>query len=145
MEHHVKAFDELTAEELYDILRLRTEVFIVEQDCTYLETDGLDKAALHVWLADDDGIAAYLRIMDRGVESEHVSIGRVVAAKRGCGLGREVMEAGIRAAAERFGADRIYLEAQVYAEGFYQKLGFKRISEVFDLDGIPHIKMLLEL
>ena len=140
----IKRFDELTNAELYDILKLRFDVFILEQRCFYPELDDCDQRALHVWLEDEDGIAAYLRIMDRGVKSEQVSIGRVIARHRGCGLGKEIMQVGIRAARERLQADAVYLEAQQYARGFYEKLGFHTISEPFDEDGILHVKMLLE-
>ena len=140
MEEQVKRFRELTADELYRILKLRAEV--VEQSCPYLDPDGLDPGALHVWLEDEQGIAAYLRVMDRGAESGFVSIGRVVSARRRCGLGTRVLQLGIRAAEEEFGAEAIYLEAQTYARGLYEKQGFRQISEEFLLDGIPHIKML---
>ncbi len=143
MECHIKRFHELTVDELYDLLKLRTDVFVVEQKCPYPELDGLDREALHVWLSDEGGIAACLRVMDRGAESEHVSIGRVVAARRRQGLGTRVLREGIRAARERFGAEHIYLEAQTYARGLYEKQGFRAVSEEFLLDGIPHVKMLL--
>ncbi len=141
----VKRFGELTADELYRILRLRVAVFVVEQNCPYMETDDRDRDALHVWLEDENGIAAYLRVMDRGVMSEYVSIGRVVAARRRQGLGSRILREGIRAAVDCYHVDRIYLEAQTYAEGLYAKQGFRRISDVFFEDGIPHVKMLLEL
>ena len=143
MECHVKHFHELTVDELYDLLKLRTDVFVVEQKCPYPELDGLDREALHVWLSDEGGIAACLRVMDRGAESEYVSIGRVVAARRRQGLGTRVLREGIRAARDYFGAEHIYLEAQTYARGLYEKQGFRAISEEFLLDGIPHVKMLL--
>ena len=112
--------------------------------CPYAELDGRDREALHVWLSDGTGILAYLRVMDRGVEGEHVSIGRVIAARRRCGLGSRVLAEGIRAAEERLYAERISLEAQTYAKGFYEKQGFRQVSDAFDLDGIPHVRMLLE-
>ena len=144
MNEYVKRFDQLTLEELYRILKLRVDVFVVEQYCPYAELDGLDTAALHVWIEEGGEIRAYLRVMDRGAESEHVSIGRVIAAKRGCGLGSRVLQIGIRAAEEIYRADAIYLEAQTYARGLYEKQGFRQISDEFLLDGIPHIKMLRE-
>lgn len=139
----VKRFGELTRDELYAIIRLRIAVFVVEQNCPYMELDGRDREAVHVWLEDEDGIAAYLRVMDRGAESEHVSIGRVIAARRRQGLGNRVLSEGIRVAREYFGADRIYLEAQVYARPFYERQGFRQISEEFMDDGIPHVRMML--
>ena len=141
----VKTFDELTTAELYEILRLRVGVFVVEQNCPYPELDDRDQSALHVWFRNDDGIQAYLRVMDRGAESEYVSIGRVIAVKRRCGLGSMLLAEGIRAARERFRADYIYLEAQTYAKGLYEKQGFRQISGEFLEDGIPHIKMLLSV
>lgn len=140
----IKRFEELSNEELYAVLKLRFDVFILEQRCFYPELDNCDQRALHVWLEDEEGIAAYLRVMDRGVKSEQVSIGRVIAGRRGCGLGKEIMRTGIRAARERLQAGAIYIEAQQYAQGFYEKLGFHTISEPFDEDGILHVKMLLE-
>ena len=145
MELVVKTFDELSTRELYDLLRLRVDVFVVEQNCPYSELDGRDQAALHIWLQDDAGIQAYLRIMDRGVSSEYVTIGRVIAAKRRMGLGSRILSEGIRLARERFSADQIYLEAQVYAKSLYEKQGFLTISDPFLEDGIPHVKMLLDL
>ena len=141
---HIKRFDELTAAELYGLLKLRVDVFVVEQRCPYPELDGLDRGALHLWLEDETGILAYLRVLDRGAESEYVSIGRVVARERRRGLGTRILRSGIRATRERFGADAVYLEAQTYAVGLYEKQGFRIISEEFLLDGIPHVKMLLD-
>lgn len=145
MELMIKTFDELTTSELYEILKLRVSVFVVEQNCPYPELDDRDQCALHIWFRDDDGIQAYLRVMDRGTESEYVSIGRVIAMKRHCGLGSRLLTEGIRAARDRFGADSIYLEAQTYAKGLYEKQGFRQISGEFLEDGIPHIKMLLSV
>ena len=141
---HKKKFQELTTEELYRLMRLRVSVFVVEQNCPYMELDDLDQDAIHIWLEDEDGIQAYLRIMDRGAESEYISIGRVIAVKRRCGMGSQILAEGIKAAKDIFDADSIYLEAQTYAKKFYEKQGFRQISEEFLLDGIPHIKMLLE-
>ena len=134
----------MTTEELYQLLQLRVSVFVVEQNCPYMELDGLDQEAIHVWLEDEGGIQAYLRVMERGAESECASIGRVIAVKRRCGIGSQILAEGIQAAKEFFNADRIYLEAQTYARELYEKQGFRQISEEFLLDGIPHIKMLLE-
>ena len=144
MKVYVKRYGELTKDELYAFVRLRIAVFVVEQNCPYMELDSRDQAAVHVWLEDDEGIEAYLRVMDRGVESEHVSIGRVIAVKRRSGIGTQVLSEGIRVAKEYFDADQIYLEAQVYAKSFYEKSGFRQVSDEFLEDGIPHIKMIRE-
>ena len=145
MELAVKRFEELTNNELYDILKLRVNTFVVEQHCPYPELDDKDQDALHVFLRDEEGIQAYLRVMDKGVSSEQVSIGRVVAVTRRKGYGSRVLEEGMSVAAEYFQADKIYLEAQTYARGLYEKHGFRQISDVFLEDGIPHSKMLAEL
>lgn len=138
---HVSAFADLTADKLYDLLALRTAVFVVEQNCVYQDLDGKDRAALHVWAEDERGVAAYARVLPAGMQGETVAIGRVVTRDRGCGLGRLVMQRAIREAEERLGADVIRLEAQCYARGFYERLGFAAISEPFMEDGIPHMLM----
>lgn len=141
MKIYKKKFNELTLDELYEILKLRVDVFVVEQNCPYKEIDDLDKDSIHAWIEDEGEIIAYLRIMGKDIESEYVSIGRVIAKRRGCGLGKEILSIGIETAKEIYNADKIYLEAQTYAKGFYEKLGFKQISNEFIIDNIPHIKM----
>ena len=140
----VKRFGDLSPDELYAILRLRVNVFVVEQRCPYPELDDLDQQAIHVWLEDEEGIEAYLRILNKGVKDERAAIGRVVAVKRRMGLGSQILRAGIETAREYFGAGGIYLEAQTYARGLYEKQGFRQVSGEFLEDGIPHIKMILE-
>lgn len=142
MELYVKRFNELTNQELYAILKLRVDVFVVEQNCPYQELDDRDQNALHVFMTDENGIQAYLRIMDKGVESEYVSIGRLIAVRRGCGIGTKILAEGIRTARKYFDAKQIYLEAQTYARKLYEKQGFRRISEEYLIDGISHINML---
>ena len=116
MELFVKSFNELSAGELYALLKLRVDVFVVEQKCAYHELDGLDADALHVYYTDSGEVAAYLRVLPRGAMfDDAVGIGRVIAAKRGVGLGAKVLGAGIDAARERFGAD-IVLRGSVFAD-----------------------------
>lgn len=141
----VKRFDELTLAELYEILRLRSAVFVVEQNCAYQDIDDKDQVAVHAWLSDEDGIAAYLRVMDRGVYDEEVAIGRVISLRRRQGLASRLLLEGIRIAREEFHAELISVEAQVYARSLYEKAGFCQASEEFLEDGIPHIRMLLKL
>ena len=143
----IKRFDELTAGELYDILQLRQQVFIIDQQCIYDDMDGCDKEALHVYLKDSEGIAACLRIMNRNVKSEYVTVGRVVTAKRARrqGLASRLLQAAIQAAADQFRADKVYIEAQTYARALYEKQGFVQTSEEFLEDGVPHIKMILTI
>ena len=143
MQIYRKRFSELDTDELYNILKLRFDVFVLEQECLYQEIDNLDQDAIHVYIKDGDEILAYLRVLDRGVESEDVAIGRVIAKNRRQGLGTLVLKEGIKAGKEFFDADAIYLEAQSYAKEFYENLGFEQISDEFLLDGIAHIKMRL--
>ena len=137
-----KHFNDLTAKELYEILRLRVDVFVVEQKCSYSEVDGKDLDAWHLWFEDEDGIAGYLRLLAPGVSFKEASIGRVIAKKRRCGIGSKLMQAGIEKMKEIYGDTDIRIEAQVYAREFYETAGFVKVSEEFLDDGIPHIEML---
>lgn len=141
MQTYRKRFSNLDANELYEILKLRFDVFVLEQECLYQEIDNLDQEAIHVYIKDGEEIVAYLRVLDRGIESEDVAIGRVIAKNRRQGLGTLVLKEGIKAAKEFFDAHAIYLEAQSYAKEFYENLEFEQISDEFLLDGIAHIKM----
>ncbi len=138
-----KRFEELTLTELYEILKLRVNVFVVEQNCPYPELDDRDQKAIHLWFEEDGRILVYLRVMDRGVENERVSMGRFVSAERRKGLGEKLLLKGIRCAREAFSADEIYIEAQVYVKHLYERNGFIQVSDEFLEDGIPHIKMIL--
>lgn len=139
----VKHFGELTASELYDILKLRVSVFVLEQSCLYQELDDMDKNAFHLWYSDEGEIAAYLRVLPDSVWGE-VSIGRVISVRRRTGLGSMILAEGIKTAKERYGAKRIVIGAQSYAQGFYERAGFVRDSEEYVEDGIKHVKMTLE-
>ena len=123
---------------------MRVNVFVVEQECAYKEIDEKDKKSYHVYLKDKNEIKAYLRVLDKGVSYEEVSIGRVLTTERGIGLGNKILEAGIKVAKENMNADKIKIEAQSYAKKFYEKFGFTQISDEFLEDGIPHIEMILE-
>lgn len=141
MQLHIKTFDELTPHELYALLRLRSDVFVVEQQCIYLDIDDRDQQALHVWLDNESGLLGCLRILPAGVQGDTIAIGRVVTRDRGKGYGKQLMQAGMDAAVSRLHADVIRIEAQCYAQAFYEKLGFVQISDPFLEDGIPHIHM----
>lgn len=145
MKLHIKHFCELTAEELFYIYKLRVSVFVVEQKCAYPEVDDADKQAYHLWLEDENGIQAYLRVLPKGVNFNEVSIGRVIAVKRRCGLGTEIVKSGIATARERLGASCVVIEAQTYARKLYEKLGFVQNGDEFSEDGIPHIPMILTI
>ncbi len=141
MELVVKYFDELELDELVDIYRLRVAVFVVEQNCPYQEVDDADKKAYHLYLKDENGIQAYARVLPAGATFNEVSLGRVIAVKRRCGLGSQIVAAAIDVARNKFNAEKIRIEAQVYAKPLYEKAGFVQISEPFLEDGIWHILM----
>ena len=138
---HKKLFRELTVDELYELLRVRAEVFVVEQDCVYQDMDGDDQVSVHLWLTDGGKVVALCRVCPAGTHMEDVSIGRVITTERGKGYGKRIMLEGIKVAQEHFNAKRIDIEAQEYARGFYEQVGFRQSSEPFMLDGIPHIRM----
>ena len=138
---HSKSFAQLTVDELYELLRIRSEVFVVEQNCVYQDLDGDDRASLHLWLTEGERVVALCRVCPAGTHMDAVSIGRVITTERGKGYGLQIMCAAIQAAREHFGATRIDIEAQQYARGFYEQAGFQKSSEPFLLDDIPHIRM----
>lgn len=144
MELIIKRFDELTLTELYSILQARVSVFVVEQNCPYQEIDGKDLYSYHVFYREEGQIQAYVRVVEPDDSCDMVSIGRVLTIKRSSGLGSKIMREGIKVAREMMKADKICIGAQTYARGFYEKLGFRQISDEYLEDGIPHIKMLLE-
>jgi ElaA protein len=135
-----RAFTELTTRELYSILSIREAIFVVEQQCRYLEADGLDPVARHLWAAEGDSVLAYLRILPAGDKFAEVGIGRVLVAPsaRGTGLAREIMRRGLAAV----GPVAVRIAAQAHLERFYGTLGFLRAGEPFVEDGIPHVEML---
>ena len=145
MELTVKHFSQLSAEELFEIYKLRVSVFIVEQKCPYQDVDDADRTAYHLWLKDENGIAAYARLLPPGVTFPTAAIGRVIAVRRRCGLGTRIVDSAINAAREKLSADVITIEAQVYARSLYEKAGFVQTSEEFLEDGIPHVQMQLRL
>ena len=141
----IKRYEELNIDELYGILKARAEVFVVEQNCPYLDLDERDKKAFHVFLTEGDEIISYLRVLEKGVLFDEVTIGRVLTKRRRCGLGTQILKEGIKVAKERLEAKVIIVEAQTYARGLYEKQGFRQVSEEFLEDGIPHIKMRLDI
>lgn len=138
---HRKWFSELTTAELYELLRVRSEVFVVEQNCAYQDLDGGDQQALHLWLTEADKLVALARVCPAGTHMNEISIGRVITTERGKGYGRQMMIHAIDAAVERFHAERIDIEAQEYAKAFYESVGFRQSSDIYMLDGIPHLCM----
>lgn len=139
------AFDQLSARHLFAAYQLRQQVFVVEQDCPYLDADNKDLDSYHLlaWL--DDQLQACLRLVPPGISYKEPSIGRVVvnARQRGSGLGRELMLQGLQQAAQLWPEHSIRISAQQYLQQFYQSLGFEVVSGPYDEDGIPHIEMLI--
>lgn len=140
----IKPFSDLTKEELYNILSLRSEVFIVEQNCAYQDIDQKDQFALHVFLKKDNQIIAYTRIFKPNDYFEYSSIGRVVVLKkeRASKIGSQIMSFSIKKIEEIFNETKIKISAQKHLINFYEKLGFIAIGEEYLEDGIPHIAMI---
>ena len=139
------AFEKLSSAELYAILRLRNEVFVIEQNCIYQDADNKDQSSLHLCGWAQDELVAYTRIMPPGLSYEECSIGRVVTspAHRRSGAGRELMRVSIEKAFDAFNTETIKIGAQLYLKKFYASLGFVQCSDEYLEDGIPHILMLL--
>jgi ElaA protein len=140
----LKRFSELTPAEMYAILRLRSEVFVVEQTCVFQDMDNKDQPSYHLMGWKDDLLAAYTRLVPAGVAYDIPSIGRVVTspAARGNGLGRVLMEKSIAETNRLFGNLPVKIGAQVYLRQFYSSLGFEQTSDIYMEDGIEHIEMV---
>lgn len=140
----LKNFDSLTPHELYAILRLRTEVFVIEQACIFQDMDNKDQHSYHLMGWENKNLVAYTRLVPPGISYQEPSIGRVVTAPaaRGSGIGKLLMEKSIEEIVKSYGKTPIRLGAQLYLKKFYESLGFKQVSDVYDEDGIDHIEML---
>jgi ElaA protein len=139
-----KAFSELTVDELYAILRLRSSVFVVEQNCPYLDCDGKDQASYHLGSWDGEKPLAYARLLPPGLAYKEPSIGRVVSdpSARRTGIGRELMAHAMKWSETLFGKQPIQIGAQLYLKSFYESFGFAQVGEIYDEDGIDHIHMV---
>jgi len=146
IEIHIKSFPELTIQELYDILQLRSEVFVVEQNCVYQDIDYKDQKALHVLGIKNNQLIAYTRLFKPGDYFDHASIGRVVVKQqqRQYKYGYDIMKASIEAIKIHFNQTLIKISAQAYLKRFYNNLGFNEIGEEYLEDDIPHIAMIKE-
>lgn len=140
----LKKFEDLTPFELYTILQLRNEVFVVEQNCVFQDADNNDQKAWHLMGFDKDNLVAYTRLLPANTSYEEASIGRVVTSSlvRGTGIGKELMNQSIGAVYNLFGKQPIKIGAQLYLRKFYEEFGFEKISDVYVEDGIEHIYML---
>jgi ElaA protein len=138
-------FDDLTNNEIYQILKLRQEVFIIEQNCIYPDIDNLDQFSHHLLGFNKELLIAYLRIVPPGKKFDKPSIGRVIIAEseRNKGIGIELVSSGVAKAKELYHNSDIFVEAQAHLEVFYNRIGFRIISDTYDIDGIPHIQMVL--
>lgn len=144
MDWKCKAFEELDVRELYEVLKLRVDVFVVEQECPYHELDGNDYKAIHVSYTDEKGTAAYTRLLPTGVKYVEPSIGRVIVRKdlRGTGLANKLMEYAVQYVLTEWQPEKIRLQAQTQLADFYRKHGFEVISEPYLEDKIPHVDMI---
>ncbi|MBO6879295.1 GNAT family N-acetyltransferase [Winogradskyella sp.] len=144
LEIKTKTFQELNTEELYDLLQLRSEVFVVEQDCVYQDIDGKDQKALHILGYRDRKLVAYTRIFKPGDYFDEASIGRVVVKEnaRQYKYGYDIMTASIQAIKDYYNESKIRISAQIYLKRFYNNLNFKEVGEEYLEDGIPHINMI---
>jgi len=140
----LKTFDELTNYELYELLRLRNEVFVIEQNCVFLDQDNKDQKCYHLLGTSNGQLLAYSRIVPAGLSYDRPSIGRVVVSPKGRGkmYGVALMNKSIEVLEETFGKQTIIIGAQLYLKKFYASFGFSQSGEVYDEDGIEHIEMI---
>lgn len=141
----LKTFDQLTNSELYNIIKERTNIFVVEQNCPYPELDDLDQASYHLFCEKDNEVTAYCRIIPKGVKYREVSIGRVIITKeyRRTGTGSILMRKAIDFVEKEMSESKIRIQAQDHLRAFYGGFGFKVMSEVYLEDGIPHVDMIV--
>ncbi len=146
MEWRIKTFSELSSRELYDILRMRSEIFVVEQRCVYNDVDGADLSSWQLFSYGGGRLAASMRILRPGAVYDTPAMGRIAVAPdfRRCGAARAMMERALDFAEEEFGGRAVTLAAQLYLTAFYRSLGFHEISEPYDDCGILHVDMRLE-
>ena len=142
----LKSFEELKTPELYAILQLRSEVFVVEQNCVYQDIDGKDNKSFHLMAFDGDYLTAYCRLVRPGISFTEASIGRGISSPkyRGKGIGIELIERAIKHTLSVYQTEKIKIGAQLYLHKFYSSFGFIQTSEVYLEDDIEHIDMLLE-
>lgn len=140
----IKPFGDLTTKELYELLRFRSEIFIVEQECVYNDCDTKDYHSYHCVMRDGERIVGCLRIVQPGISYKELSFGRVAVRKelRGTGLARRLIEIAVDFSIRELGEHDVRISAQQYAEGFYRKMGFETVSDPYLEDDIPHVEML---
>lgn len=143
MNFQIKKFEDLTADEIYEILRIRSEVFVVEQNCAFQDCDNDDQNSYHIFSAENDRIVSYLRVLKKGISYNEISIGRVLVAKdhRGKGVAKELLIKAIEFIENTLNECEIRISAQEYLKEFYSSLGFEISSDMYLEDEIPHIEM----
>ena len=139
----IKTFSELTTVELYEIIKARVNVFVVEQDCPYPDLDDYDQKAIHLWAEKEGEVLAYCRIFDKGIKYPETSIGRVVTTEngRGTGLGKQLIKYALEIIENRLGTSEVRISAQDYLLKFYSDFGFQATGKKYLEDNIPHTEM----
>lgn len=136
---YIKRFDQLNVNELYEILKLRQDIFILEQQCLYSDIDFIDEKSLHIYYQEKGKIIAYLRMFEK--DTNTCQLGRIISLNRRQGFGTSLINETLQLLKQEKKYEKVYVEAQKYAIEFYEKLGFYAISDVFLEDGIEHVKM----
>ncbi|MFY1048083.1 GNAT family N-acetyltransferase [Chryseobacterium sp. GP-SGM7] len=139
----IKSFEEITTSELYEIIKARVDVFVVEQNCPYPDLDGYDQKAIHLWAEQDNTVLAYCRIFDKGIKYKETSIGRVLTSEKGRGksLGKQLIQYAVETIENRFKTSEVRISAQDYLLKFYSGFGFKDTGKKYLEDNIPHTEM----
>lgn len=139
----IKSFEEITTSELYEIIKARVDVFVVEQDCPYPDLDGYDQQAIHIWAEEDQNVLAYCRIFNKGIKYPETSIGRVLTTEkaRGKSLGKQLIQYAVETIENRFHTSEVRISAQDYLLRFYSGFGFEDTEKKYLEDNIPHTEM----
>ena len=139
----IKSFEEITTSELYEIIKARVDVFVVEQDCPYHDLDGYDQQAIHIWAEEDKSVLAYCRIFNKGIKYPETSIGRVLTTEkaRGKSLGKQLIQYAVETIENRFHTSEVRISAQDYLLRFYSGFGFEDTGKKYLEDNIPHTEM----
>jgi ElaA protein len=143
---YYKKFSDFTPQHLYAVLKLRQDVFIIEQNCIYPDIDGLDEMSSHLLGFYEDQLIAYSRIVPAGYKFDEISVGRIVVNSRfrSHGYGKKLIEESLDIV-RKLGEEKVRIEAQAHLQNYYENLGFRKTGTPYDVDGIPHIQMLIEL
>ena len=139
----IKSFEEITTSELYEIIKARVDVFVVEQNCPYHDLDGYDQKAVHIWAEQNESVLAYCRIFNTGIKYSETSIGRVLTTEnaRGKSLGKQLIQYAVETIENRFHTSEIRISAQDYLLKFYSEFGFEVTGKKYLEDDIPHTEM----